>query len=135
MPGASLRQLTGDDFIFRHFMVDVTIHDGLQGNINFSTPGLPVIDFFLMLVELKREVLELGEATVETSQTQGTITAVREGSLVRLSYSFSPAVSVVSIDDFNNLPRAALNTAYGLLHSTYEELQNNEYLSGLRRIV
>ncbi len=128
-------QLNADEFIFRRFMVDVTLRDDQQGEIKLRTPGLPVIDFVLMLVLLKREILQFGTAVAETSQTQDTITASRYGDSVQLSYSFSPTVSTISMDEFDGLPRTALCEARALLHSTHKELAENEYLAGLSRVV
>ncbi|MFC4189711.1 MULTISPECIES: hypothetical protein [Streptomyces] len=116
-------------------MVDVTLRDDQQGEIKLRTPGLPVIDFVLMLVLLKREILQFGTAVAETSQTQDTITAIRYGDSVQLSYSFSPIVSTISMDEFDGLPRTALCEARALLHSTHKELAENEYLAGLSRVV
>ncbi|MFD7233170.1 hypothetical protein [Streptomyces sp. NPDC059881] len=112
-----------DDFVFRHFMADVTIHDQEKGGIPLETPGLPVIDFVLMLVLLKRETLAAGESTVETSQTQDTIHAVRQGDTIRLSYSFSEAVSHVPLSLFQEIPSAALKSALQVLYSAHGELR------------
>lgn len=126
-----LTQLNADEFTFRRFMVDVALRDDLQGEIELRTSGLPVVDFFLMLVQLKSDLLQFGTAVAETSQTQDTITASRKGDLVQLSYSFSPIVSTISMDEFDGLPRIALRAAQTLLHSTHEKLAGNEYLAGL----
>lgn len=126
-----LTQLNADEFTFRRFMVDVALRDDLQGEIGLRTSGLPVVDFFLMLVQLKSDLMQFGTAVAETSQTQDTITASRKGDLVQLSYSFSPIVSTISMDEFDGLPRIALRAAQTLLHSTHEELAGNEYLAGL----
>lgn len=85
--GKTLQGLTADDFTFRYFMADVTIHDHEKGRILLVTPGLPVIDFVMMLVQMKRETLTIGGSAVETSQTQDSIHAVRQGDSVRQSGS------------------------------------------------
>ncbi|WP_327436403.1 hypothetical protein OG279_37035 (plasmid) [Streptomyces sp. NBC_01201] len=79
-----------------------------------------------MLMQLKRDLLQFGTAVTETSQTQDTITASRYGDSVQLSYSFSPIVSTISMDELDGLPRIALREARTLLHSTHKELAENE---------
>ncbi|GGT73901.1 hypothetical protein GCM10010207_84380 [Streptomyces atratus] len=132
--GKTPQELTEDDFTFRHFMVDVVIHDRHAGDIPLVAPGLPVVDFLLMLVQMRREVLEAGESTVETSQTQDTIHAVRRGDTVRLHYSFSETVSDMPMGEFLEIPRAGFHAALKVLHSADEELRSNRYLESLTSI-
>ena len=133
--GESPQELTADDFTFRHFMVDVTIHDQGNGRIPLVTPGLPVIDFVLMLVQMKRETLAEGESTVESSQTQDSIRAVRQGDKVQLDYSFSETVSHVSMSVFQEMPSVALNAALQVMYSAHGDLRFNNYLNGLSAVV
>ncbi|MER6104791.1 hypothetical protein ABT115_21330 [Streptomyces sp. NPDC001832] len=133
--GKNPRELTVDDFTFRHFVTDVLIHDQQAGDIALVTPGLPIIDFLLMLVQMKREVLATGESTVETSQTQDSIHAVRRGDSVQIHYGFSDIVSDIPLELFQEIPRIGLRAALQVLHSACAELRSNGYLQGLSRVV
>ncbi|QKW51633.1 hypothetical protein [Streptomyces buecherae] len=107
MPALMARNLTADDFTFRYFHADVVISDGAD-ELFLRTPGLPVIDFVLMLVQLQREVASVGETRVETSKSQDSIHAVRRRGKVEVSYGFPDVVSEVSLRDFEEVPRKCL---------------------------
>ncbi|MFJ7947413.1 hypothetical protein ACIQ6K_27755 [Streptomyces sp. NPDC096354] len=133
--GKTLQELTADDFTFRYFMADATIHDHEKGRILLVTPGLPVIDFVMMLVQMKRETLTMGRSTVETSQTQDSIHAVRQDDTVRLDYSFSEIVSHVPLGFFKEIPGVALRAALQVMYSRHGDLRFNHYLNSLSGVV
>ncbi|MGA4858296.1 MULTISPECIES: hypothetical protein [Streptomyces] len=126
--------LTADDLTFRCFSSDVVIDDGAH-EVHLRTPGLPVVDFVLMLVQMCREVASSGESVVESSQTQDSMTAVRVGSMVELSYSFSPVISKVSLCDLKEAPTGALRSALEVLLSAHGDLRFNSYLVRLADLV
>ncbi|WP_217199787.1 hypothetical protein [Streptomyces buecherae] len=130
MPALMARKLTADDFTFRYFHADVVISDGTD-DIVLRTPGLPVIDFVLMLVQIHCEVASVGETRVETSKSRDSIRAVRRRDKVEVSYSFSDAVSEVSLCDFEEIPRSALRVGLQCLYSAHEDLKFNNYLLNL----
>ncbi|MEU0524319.1 hypothetical protein [Streptomyces niveus] len=134
MSGFSARALTADDLTFRYFSSDVVIGDG-RNEIQLRTPGIPVIDFVLMLVQLRREVISSGESVVESSQSQDSITAVRVGGVVELSYSFSSVGSTVSLRDLQEAPKRALQSALEVLFSAHGDLRSNGYLIELSHLV
>ncbi|QNE27246.1 MULTISPECIES: hypothetical protein [unclassified Streptomyces] len=134
LSGAPARTLTADDLTFHYFSSDVVINDGLN-EIQLRTPGLPVIDFILMLVQMRREVALFGESAVESSQTQDSITAVRTEDSVELSYSFSSAISKISLHDLKEAPRGALESAFKVLFSANGDLRFNRYLIELADLV
>ncbi|MEG3628639.1 hypothetical protein [Streptomyces poriticola] len=134
LSGLSARMLTADDLTFRYFSSDVVIGDGCN-EVQLRTPGLPVVDFVLMLVQLCREVVSSGESVVESSQTQDSITAMRVGDVVELSYSFSSVVSTVSLRDLKEAPIGALQSALEVLFSAHGDLRFNRYLIELADLV
>ncbi|MGW5940584.1 hypothetical protein ACWIG3_23110 [Streptomyces celluloflavus] len=103
--------------------------------IHLRTPGLPVVDFALMIVQLYREVASSGESVVESSQTQDSISAVRRGSEVEISYSFSDVVSKLPLADFREVPRSVLYSALEVLHDAHGDLRFNRYLADLPNLV
>ncbi len=124
------RTLTADDLTFHYFNADVVINDG-QNEIHLRTPGLPVVDFTLMVVQLYRDVMSSGESVVESSQTQDSISAVRRGDDVEISYSFSCVVSSVSLDEFKEMAISALRSALSVLYAAHENLRYNRYLADI----
>ncbi|WP_164716102.1 hypothetical protein [Streptomyces sp. WAC 06738] len=134
MQERSVRTLTADDLTFHCFRADVVINDG-ENEICLRTPGLPVVDFVLMLGQLYREVESSGESVVETSQTQDSISAVRQGGGVEIRYSFSGAVSRVSLDEFRKVPASVLNSASAVLQEAHSDLKFNRYLAGLPKLM
>lgn len=134
LSGISVRELTGNDLTFYYFSSDVVIGDGCN-EVHLRTPDLPVVDFILMLVQLRREVVSSGESVVETSQTQDSISALKVGDVVELSYSFSSVVSTVSIFELKEAPIRALDSACELLFSAHDELRSNGYLIELADLV
>lgn len=128
LSGRSARTLTADDLTFHYFNADVVINDG-ENEIHLRTPGLPVVDFVLMVVQLHREVASSGESVVESSQTQDSIAAVRRGDDVEISYSFSGVVSRVSLSEFREISRQALRSALAVLHDAHGDLRLNRYLA------
>ncbi|MFD7649747.1 hypothetical protein ACFU9O_02820 [Streptomyces albidoflavus] len=93
------------------------------------------MDFVLMLVQLCREVVSSGASVVESSQTQDSITAMMTGGAVELSYSFSDAVSTVSLCDLEEAPDRALQSAFEVLFSAHGDLRFNKYLIELADLV
>ena len=134
LPGLSVRTLTADDLTFHYFNSDVVIGDG-RNEVQLRTPGLPVVDFVLMLVQLRREVTLSGESLVESSQSQDSISAVIRGGVVEVSYSFSNVVSTISLCEFKEVPRCALRSALEVLYSAHEDLRSNRYLIDLAGLV
>ncbi|MFC4851875.1 hypothetical protein [Actinophytocola glycyrrhizae] len=134
LAGLSVRMLTADDLTFHYFTSDVVISDGCN-EVPLRTPGLPVVDFVLMLVQLCREVVSSGESVVESSQTQDSITAMRAGDVVELSYSFSGLVSTISLRDLKEAPSRALQSALEVLFSAHDDLRFNRYLIELVDLV
>jgi hypothetical protein len=110
------------------------IGDGCN-EVQLRTPGLPVVDFVLMLVQLCREVVSSGASVVESSQTQDSIIAVMAGGAVELSYSFSDVVSTVPLCDLKEAPNMALQLAFEVLFSAHGDLRFNEYLIELADLV
>ncbi|MFH9116155.1 hypothetical protein [Streptomyces globisporus] len=134
MSNLSIRALNADDLTFHYFNSDVVINDG-NVEIHLRTPGIPVVDFVLMIVQLCREVASSGTSHVESSQTQDSIYATRRGDMVEITYSFSEVVSTISLDEFNEAPIRALQSALEVLNSTHEEMLLNDYLGNLKGIV
>lgn len=134
LSGLSACMLTADDLTFRCFSADVVIDDGTN-EVHLRTPGLPVVDFVLMLVQMCREVASSGESVVESSQTQDSMTAVRVGGMVELSYSFSRVISKVSLCDLEEAPAGALRSALEVLLSAHGDLRFNRYLVRLGDLV
>lgn len=132
--GRPARTLTADDLTFHYFNADVVINDG-ENEILLRTPGLPVVDFVLMIVQLHREVSSSGESVVESSQTQDSIAAVRRGGDVEVSYSFSDIVSRVSLGGFKEISRSAVHAALAVLHDAHGDLRINRYLADLPALV
>ncbi|MCT2594179.1 hypothetical protein LHJ74_30445 [Streptomyces sp. N2-109] len=134
LPGISARTLTANDLTFHYFKSDVVIGDG-SSEIQLRTPGLPVVDFVLMLVQLYREVMLSGESIVESSQSQDSISAVRRDGVVEVSYSFSGVISTIPLCEFKETPRRTLRSALEVLYSAHEDLRSNDYLISLTELV
>ncbi|MGB3444017.1 MAG: hypothetical protein WBA97_35215 [Actinophytocola sp.] len=134
LSGLSFRLLTADDLTFHYFSSDVVIGDGCN-EVPLRTPGLPVVDFVLMVVQLCREVVSSGESVVESSQTQDSIMATRVGDVVELSYSFSSSVSSVSLYDLKEAPSMAVRSALDVLFSAHADLRFNRFLVELADLV
>ncbi|MGW6602105.1 hypothetical protein [Streptomyces sp. NPDC055036] len=132
--GRSARTLTSDDLTFHYFNADVVINDELN-EIHLKTPGLPVVDFVLMVVQLYREVASSSESVVESSQTQDSIAAVRRGGEVEISYSFSDVVTRLPLAEFREVPRSVLHSALAALHDARDDLRFNRYLADLANLV
>lgn len=134
LSGVSARTLTADDLTFHYFTSDVVIGDE-RNEVPLRTPGLPVVDFVLMFVQLCREVASSGESIVESSQTQDSISAMRAGDAVELSYSFSDVISEVSLRDLKEAPRRAFQSALEVLFSAHGDLRFNGYLIELADLI
>jgi hypothetical protein len=134
LSGLAVRMLTADDLTFRCFCSDVVIGDGCN-DVQLRTPGLPVMDFVLMVVQLCREVVSSGESVVESSQSQDSIMATKSGGVVELSYSFSHLVSTVSLCDLKEAPGRALQAALEVLFSAHHDLRFNRHLIELSDLV
>ncbi|WP_143660962.1 hypothetical protein [Streptomyces sp. st140] len=134
MSNPSIRSLSADDLTFRYFESDVVIDDG-NFMIPLRTPGVPVVDFVLMIVQLCREVASSGASRVETSQTQDSVYATKRGDVVEITYSFSEVVSIISLGEFNEAPKRVLQSAFEVLGGAHEEMLLNDYLGNLNRLV
>ncbi|WP_206507356.1 hypothetical protein [Streptomyces chrestomyceticus] len=134
LAGRPAHTLTANDFTFHCFNADVVISDD-EKNIHLKTPGLPVVDFVLMLVQLYREVVESGESSVESSQSQDSISALRRGDEVEITYSFSGTVTRVPFDQFGKVPQRALQSALAVLNAAHGDLIGNQYLTDLANLV
>lgn len=129
---ADLRSLTADDFTFRYFRVNVLLR--ING-VDFSimTPGLPLMDFILMLKQAVWEIDAAGQGAVETSQTQHAIDFVAVDDLIRIRASFSSGEVEVTRLEFDNFVERATKKALELLFNSHSELKQNQYLASLKR--
>jgi hypothetical protein len=127
---ADLRNLTADDFIFRYFRVDAMLQiNGVDFSIR--TPGLPLIDFVLMLKQAAWEIDVVGHSTVETSQSQHAMTFVLINDRIRFSTNFSVSEVEVSRSEFDEFVDLATRRALDLLFTHHPELRQNQYLTSL----
>lgn len=133
--GRPLADLAVDDFVFRYFTGDVEIRVDGRVDVKLATPGVPVIDFVLLLSLMRREVDSTGHSAATTSLTQDGFRARHRRGTVHLEYSFSPRVTRVPIAAFQELPGLAFKAAYDLLVAAHPDLSRNRYLASLTQRV
>lgn len=126
--------LTSTDYIYDCFRVDVLVDDG-RGEIRLELSWPPLMDFVLMLVLLRRDVVSSGKGFAETTISPNWISATRRGACVELSYDSSDAVMTVSIEDFMDMPRIAMAAALDVMYSAHADLRSNEYLITVRDMI
>jgi hypothetical protein len=120
-------ELTGADFSISFFKAD--LHLAVHGvDLSLRTPGLPVVDFALML-EYARRVLETGSGiAVETSVTQHVFSFSREAETVTLTTNYAPRAVELTWPELLRLTGQAKSDAYRLITTAHPELRDNAWL-------
>ncbi|MFE7385846.1 hypothetical protein ACFU9F_36450 [Streptomyces zhihengii] len=133
--GKPLADLAADDFVFRYFTADVEIRVDGRVDMELATPGVPVIDFVLLLLLMRREVDTTGHSTATTSLTQDDFRARHRYGTVQMDYSFSPRATRVPIAAFQEMPGRAFKAACDVLATAHPDLSRNPYLASLTQRV
>ncbi|MYW14210.1 hypothetical protein GT039_01045 [Streptomyces sp. SID2955] len=120
-------ELTGADFSMDFFKADLrfVVH-GVD--LGLRTPGLPVVDFALMLEYARRELETRSDIAVETSATQHVFSFSREAEAVTLTTNYAPAVARLTWPELRQLTERAKAEAYRLITTAHPQLRDNVWL-------
>ncbi|MFF4491049.1 hypothetical protein ACFY0F_32065 [Streptomyces sp. NPDC001544] len=120
-------ELTGSDFCVSFFRADLRLV--VHGvDLSLRTPGLPVVDFALMLEYARRE-LETGSGiAVETSVTQDVFSFSREATTVTLTTNYASDVAELTWAELCQLTERAKAEAFRLITTSHSELRDNAWL-------
>ncbi|GAA0903008.1 hypothetical protein [Virgisporangium aurantiacum] len=135
-----LDTLSKDDLTSWFFLVDVTWKVN-SVDLSLKTPGLPIVEFILMLDLAEKQLDADGVSRVETTDTQdvlffstedNTEDNTKDGTVwIRTSYTAQTAE--VPRSEFDAFLVDAPNRAVDLIVSHHPELWNNAFLHSLRR--
>lgn len=120
-------ELTAGDFCLRFFKADLRLV--VHGvDLGLRTPGLPVVDFALML-ELAANRLETeSDIAVETSLTQHVFSLSRGAEAVTLTTSYAPHTAELTPAELRELADRAKAEAVRLITTAHPELGDNAWL-------
>ncbi|MFF4896628.1 hypothetical protein [Streptomyces sp. NPDC001068] len=120
-------ELTGADFSLSFFLADVTLV--VHGvDLSLRTPGLPVVDFALMLEYARRELETRSDVAVETSVTGHVFSLSRGAEAVTLTTNYAPVVAELTWAELVGLTDRAKAEAYRLITTAHPGLCANAWL-------
>ncbi|GGW47503.1 hypothetical protein CP966_25160 [Streptomyces galilaeus] len=120
---------TGADFSLSYFRADVRLV--VHGvDLSLCTPGLPVVDFALMLEYARRELETRSDIAVETSVTQHVFSLSRGTEAVTLTTNYAPGVAELTWPELWQLTDRAKAEAFRLITTAHPELRDNAWLRG-----
>ncbi|WP_405990747.1 hypothetical protein [Streptomyces sp. NBC_00986] len=121
-------ELTGADFCASFFMADVRLV--VHGvDLGLRTPGLPVVDFALMLEYARRELETRSGIAVETT-VSGHVFSLSRGpaEAVTLTTNYAPRVAELAWTELRQLTDRAKADAFRLITTTHPELRADAWL-------
>jgi hypothetical protein len=120
-------ELTGADFSMSYFQADVRLV--VHGvDLSLRTPGLPVVDFALMLEYARRELETRSDIAVETSVTRHVFSLSRGPEAVTLTTNYAPGVVELTWAELRQLTDLAKAEAFRLITTAHPELRDNAWL-------
>ncbi|MEU9379912.1 hypothetical protein AB0D38_02400 [Streptomyces sp. NPDC048279] len=120
-------ELTGADFSVSCFRADVRLV--VHGvDLSLRTPGLPVVDFALMLEYARGELETRSDIAVETSVTGHVFSFSRGPEAVTLTTNYAPRVVELAWDELGQLAGRAKAEAFRLITAAHPELRGNAWL-------
>ncbi|MEU5636642.1 hypothetical protein ACH47C_37050 [Streptomyces rishiriensis] len=120
-------ELTGADFSMSYFQADVRLV--VHGvDLSLRTPGLPVVDFALMLEYARRELEARSGIAVETSVTKHVYSFSRGPEVVTLTTNYASAVAQLTWDELCHLTDLAKAEAFRLITTAHPELRDHAWL-------
>jgi hypothetical protein len=120
-------ELTAGDFCLRLFKADLRLV--VHGvDLSLRTPGLPVVDFALMLDYATRELETKSEIAVETSLSQKVFSLSREAQTVILTTDYAPHTAQLTWAELRQLTERAKDEAVRLITAAHPQLRDNEWL-------
>ncbi|GGS20148.1 hypothetical protein GCM10010269_68950 [Streptomyces humidus] len=120
-------ELTGADFCLSCFRADVQLV--VHGvDLSLRTPGLPVVDFALMLEYARRELEARSGIAVETSVTSHVFSLSRGPEVVTLTTNYASAVAESTWDELRHLTDRAKSEAFRLITTAHPELRDHAWL-------
>jgi len=120
-------ELTGADFSISCFRADVRLD--IHGvDLGLRTPGLPVVDFALMLEYARRELEIRGDIAVETSVTGHVFSLSRGQEAVTLTTNYAPSAVELTWAELRQLTDRAKAEAYRLITTAHPELRAHTWL-------
>ncbi|MFF1548571.1 hypothetical protein [Streptomyces sp. NPDC058291] len=120
-------ELTGADFCISYFLADVQLV--VHGvDLSLRTPGLPVVDFALMLEYARRELEARSGIAVETSVTKHVFSLSRGPEVVTLTTNYASAVAELTWDELRQLAARAKSEAFRLITTAHPELRDHAWL-------
>ncbi|MCX5526606.1 hypothetical protein OG342_27725 [Streptomyces bobili] len=120
-------ELTPADFSLSYFRADVRLV--VHGvDLSLCTPGLPVVDFALMLEYARRELETRSDIAVETSVTQHVFSLSRGTEAVTLTTNYAPGVAELTWPELRQLTDRAKAEAFRLITTAHPKLRDNAWL-------
>ncbi|MFJ7148344.1 hypothetical protein ACIQVT_09085 [Streptomyces sp. NPDC100445] len=120
-------ELTGADFSAGFFEADLRLV--VHGvDLGLRTPGLPVVDFALMLEYAKRGLETASGIAVETTVTRHVFSFSRDATTVTLTTNYTPHTAKLTWSELQRLTDRAKAEAYRLITAAHPELRENVWL-------
>ncbi|MFE3410904.1 hypothetical protein ACFXMT_22040 [Streptomyces mirabilis] len=120
-------ELIGGDFCLELFQADV--HLVVHGvDLSVRLPGLPVVDFALLLEYAWKALETQSDVAVETSLTQHVYSFSREAETVALTAEYPPRKTELSWTELRELTDRAKSEAVRLITTAHPELRDNAWL-------
>ncbi|MEW1832733.1 hypothetical protein [Streptomyces sp. NPDC088196] len=120
-------ELTGADFSASYFLADVRLV--VHGvDLGLRTPGLPVVDFALMLEYARRELETRSDIAVGTSVSGHVFSLSRGPEVVTLTTNYAPRVAELTWAELRQLTDRAKAEAFRLITTAHPELRANTWL-------
>ena len=120
-------ELTGADFSVSCFLADVRLV--VHGvDLGLRTPGLPVVDFALMLEYAGRELETRSDIAVETSASGHVFSLSRGPETVTLTTNYAPGVAEPTWAELRQLTDRAKAEAFRLITTAHPELSAHAWL-------
>ena len=121
-------ELTDADLCVSFYMADVRLV--VHGvDLGLRTPGLPVVDFALMLEYAKRELETGSDIAVETS-VSGHVFSLSRGpaETVTLTTNYAPRVAQLTWTELRQLTERAKADAFRLITTAHPQLRAHTWL-------
>jgi hypothetical protein len=121
------RELIGGDFCLKLFTANLRL---VVHGVDLSphTPGLPAVDFALMMDFATRELDNVNDFAVETSKTQNVFAFSRGQVSVTLTTDYAPHVAELTWPKLQQLTETAKAEAVRLIVTAHPELRGNTWL-------
>jgi hypothetical protein len=120
-------ELTGADFSLSYFRADVRLV--VHGvDLGLRTPGLPVVDFALMLEYARRELETRSDIAVETSVSGHVFSLSRGAEAVTLTTNYASDVVELTWAELWQLTERAKAEAFRLITTAHPELRAHAWL-------